>query len=306
MSARQTVAVVGAGAIGGFFAAQARLAGHDVILCSRTPTDHIVLESEGETRRFPMVAASSPADVSRVPWVLLATKAQDTGAAAPWLASLAGLGTTVAVLQNGLDHEKRIGPLAPGTAILPVLVYTNVERVSPGHLRHHFGRRALVPASAEGAAFADLLRASRVRVVPEADFTTAAWTKLLSNIAANTLTALTLRRNTILKQPGMLDLSRQLLNEALRVAQAEGAALTDTDVDGFLRGYAGQDDTSLATTSMMQDRLAGRPTECDYINGEIVRRAARHKINVPINSSMLTLLAALDGSLDMSSDRSRP
>lgn len=37
MSAARRLAVVGAGAIGGFFAAQARLAGHEILLCTRTP-----------------------------------------------------------------------------------------------------------------------------------------------------------------------------------------------------------------------------------------------------------------------------
>jgi 2-dehydropantoate 2-reductase len=296
---RPSIAVVGAGAIGGFFAAQAHLAGHAVILCSRTPTDHIVLESDGQTHRLSIPAAASPADVARVPWVLLATKAQDTAAAAGWLAALAGEGSTVAVLQNGFDHEKRVGPLAPGAAVLPVLTYTNVERVKPGHLRHHFGRRALAPAGEKAAALAQLFEGSRIRIVPTPDFNTALWTKALSNIAANTLTALTLRRNVVLKQPRMLDLSRQILNEALRVAQAEGAALDTADIESLLRSYAEQDDASLATTSMMQDRLAGRPTEYDYINGEVVRRAERHGIDVPVNRAMLALLATLESDPEM-------
>ena len=56
MSAAKYVAVVGAGAIGGFFAAQARLAGHEIILCTRTPTNRIVLESEGETHQVNKVS----------------------------------------------------------------------------------------------------------------------------------------------------------------------------------------------------------------------------------------------------------
>jgi 2-dehydropantoate 2-reductase len=288
------VAVVGAGAIGGFFAAQARLAGHDVVVCTRTPTKEILLESEGETHRLAVSAASSPAEVEPVEWVLLCTKAQDSNAAAPWLARLVGKGTTVAVLQNGLDHEKRIGPLAPQAAILPVLVYTNVERVKPGYLRHHFGNKALVPAGNEGAALAKLFAGSRVRIDQDANFNTALWVKVLSNIAANTLTALTLQRNVVLKRPDLLELSRQIMIETVRVAQAEGAAIKETDIEPFLRAYSGQEDNSPAMTSMVQDRLADRRTEYDFINGEVVRRAARLSIDVPINRAMYALLAAVD------------
>ena len=66
--------------------------------------------------------------------MLLATKAQDTPGAAAWLRILTGTGTTVAVLQNGIAHEERVGPFTGGAAVVPTLVYAAVERVGPGRI----------------------------------------------------------------------------------------------------------------------------------------------------------------------------
>ena len=47
-----------------------------------------------------------------------------------------------------------------------------------------------------------------------------------------------------------------------------------------------------AHTSMLDDRLAGRPTEHDEITGAVVRAADRHGVDVPLNRAVLALLAA--------------
>jgi 2-dehydropantoate 2-reductase len=81
-----------------------------------------------------------------VDWVLLATKAQQTPQAGPWLARLCLPGTVVVVLQNGVDHVERVAPLAVGATVLPALVYVvAVERLARGRVVHCRGRR-VVPA----------------------------------------------------------------------------------------------------------------------------------------------------------------
>src|SRR5215204_2402200 len=83
------IAVVGAGAIGATFAAALERAGHELVLCARTPVGQITVERDGE----PPQALSSPIAITpeggRANWVLLAVKAHQTAGAAPWLAALA-------------------------------------------------------------------------------------------------------------------------------------------------------------------------------------------------------------------------
>jgi 2-dehydropantoate 2-reductase len=88
-------------------------------------------------------------------------------------------------------------------------------------------------------------------------------------------------------------LASGILAEALRVARAEGAKLTEADSKKVLRGLG----TSKPDggTSMLYDRLEGRPLEHEYITGAVVRAAERHGIDVPLNRAILALLRAASG-----------
>ena len=281
--------MIGAGAIGGTVAALLDEAGHEVSLCVRTPFRELVAEFDDRTIHAKAEVLIEPSQAKAVDWVILASKAYDSESAAGWLARLAHEGTTVVVLQNGVDHAERIAPLAPASTILPALAYIAAERVGPGHVRH---RNNLLLVVAAGTNVADLFAGTPVEILVDPDFRTAAWRKLLMNIAANPITALTGRPMEVFGEPGVVELADGLLAEALTVANAEGADVTVKDVRRIQRTYA-----ELAPdvgTSMLWDRLADRRTEIDLLNGAVVRAADRHGIPVPLNRTMLTLLGAID------------
>jgi 2-dehydropantoate 2-reductase len=285
------VAVVGGGAIGGVLAQAAVLAGHDVTLCVRSPARSLSVTHDGQTEQV-MVRITTDPDSVAAPtrWVLLATKGHQTAGAAPWLHRLAGPDTVVVVVQNGVEHAERLAPLRlPGT-IVPALTYIAARRDGPGRIVRVAGDRVVVPDGAAGNAFAALLAGAPLTVDPAADFRTAAWRKLLTNVAANPVTALTGRPMEVLAAPGMPPLVRGLLTEAVAAGSADGARLSEQDVAATLEFYAGFDPD--AGTSMLADRLAGRPTEHDEITGAVVRAAERHGLDVPLNRAMLALLMA--------------
>ena len=292
MTADMRVAVVGAGGVGGLLAAEAAAAGHAVVLCVRTAFDQLIVDGPYGKRAIDVRIATDPARERPVPWLLLATKAQDTPGAAPWLARLADASTVVVVAQNGMDHVARVAPFVSSAAILPALVYAAVERVAPGHIKHHVGHRIVVPSGELGQRFSDLLAGSPAEVVQEEDFLSAAWRKLLSNAAANPITALTLQRMRIMRDPDIRALARGMLAEAVTVAHAAGARLTTADVDATLELYSGYREDG--GTSMLYDRLAGHKLEHEYITGVIVRTAEAKGIDVPLNRAILTLLRGLD------------
>jgi 2-dehydropantoate 2-reductase len=297
---RTQVAVVGAGGVGGLLAAEAVAAGHAVVLCVRTPLDRLVVEQpDGGTHEIMVRIATDPDGERPVPWLFLTTKAQDTDGAASWLSCLADAATIVVVLQNGIDHVVRVAPLVSGAAVLPALVYAAVERIAPGHIIHHVGHRIVVPAGELGTRFSKLLAGSSAEIVQERDFLSAVWRKLLSNVAANPITALTLQRMRIMRDPDIRALAKGLLTEAVTVARAAGARLTMDDVDATLDLYSGYREDG--GTSMLYDRLAGHKLEHEYITGVIVRTAETHRIDVPLNRALLTLLRALDRGLQSGS-----
>jgi 2-dehydropantoate 2-reductase len=135
-----------------------------------------------------------------------------------------------------------------------------------------------------------------VEVTPTPDFLTASWRKLLGNVAANPLTALTMRRIGVLREPDVNALAQGLLHEAVAVGRAAGARLKPEDVPSVLEWQRGLD--AGAGTSMLYDRLAGRPLEHEYITGAIVRTANRHGVDAPLNRAILALLRALSGGLE--------
>ncbi len=294
-----SVAVIGAGAIGGLLAAELAGAGEPVTLCSRSPLERLVVERPGGVSELALgdglASVTDPAAVTPVDWVVVALKTQDSPAAGPWLERLAEPGSVVVAAQNGIEHEQRVGPLCGPAELLPALVYAAVERVGPGRLLHRTGRRVVVTEGEAGERFRELLGPSVLEVEPVADFHTEAWRKLLGNLAGNSLTALTGGRAALVRSGRLRSLALSLLREGVAVGRAEGAALDDGDVERTLAFYDALPDD--AGSSMLYDRLAGRPLEFDALTGALVRAARHHGIEVPLNGAMLALLEGLDASL---------
>lgn len=285
------VAVIGAGAIGGVLAQAAYGAGHDVTLCVRTPISSLSVTRDGEASQVPVRVTADPGSLAGpAHWVLLTTKGYQTAGAEPWLRRLAGPSTVVVAVQNGVDHTERLAALRPPGSILPGLAYIAARREAPGRVTHVSGSRVVVPLGDAGTAFAALLSHGPVDVELSPDFLTAAWRKLLTNVAASPVTALTGRTLDVLGSPGIPALVHGLLAEAVAAGVAAGARLSATDVAGTLDFYARLRPST--GTSMLEDRLAGRPTEHEEITGAVVRAGDRHGVDVPLNRAVLALLAA--------------
>ncbi|TDR87250.1 2-dehydropantoate 2-reductase [Enterovirga rhinocerotis] len=287
------VAVIGSGGIGGYVAASLAEAGRKVTLCVRTPFDRLTVEEGGTVREVPLPITADPAGIAPARWILLTTKSQDTASAFPWIEALARPGSTLVVIQNGVGHVERAAPIAGPAAVQPAIIWCSVERRAPGEIVHHGAKRIAVPAGEDAAALAGLFAGTGFAIEPTEDFVTVAWRKLLSNLVANALTALTLRRTSLFREPQARDLARQILEEAVAVAQAEGAKLTADDLERALAalGTHGAD----AGTSMLYDRLSGRPLEHRYVTGALLEAADRHGIAVPVNRTLYALLETVSG-----------
>jgi 2-dehydropantoate 2-reductase len=298
---RLTVAVVGLGSIGGVAAGSLAAAGHhEVIACVRQPIGALTLERPSGTVELPLAVLSEPERARPVDWVLLCTKAHQTAAAAPWLHHLCAPTTHIAVLQNGIDHVGRVAPLAGGATVVPVLVYYNGERLAADRVRlRHAGPNDLVAADDEaGRAFGELLDGAQLRVLLSAELATLAWRKLLMNIVANPITALTLQRQAVLRRADVQELGRAILDEAVAAARADGVPLADDEAArtlASLLSYSGE-----LGTSMYFDRLAGRSLEVEALTGSVVATAERHGIAAPLNRALLALLRAIN---DAAADR---
>ncbi|MFJ1749986.1 2-dehydropantoate 2-reductase [Streptomyces sp. NPDC088116] len=289
------VAVIGAGAIGLSLASALARAGRSITVCGgREPVDRIGITEDGVRETWPVRHVTDPAGIAGHTTAIVAVKAHHTTAVAHWLRALARPDARVLVAQNGVEQHERVAPHVGPARIVPSVVYLNVERTAPGHarLRRVGALDIALPDDASGAALAAELEAGGMRTSTEADLRTVAWTKLLTNITANPLTALTGRRADVMRDPGIERIARRLMAEAVEAGRADGAALTDEHVERALHWLQHVPEGS--TTSMREDRLAGRPLEYDALTGAVVRAAERHGVDVPVNRSVLALLAAIE------------
>jgi len=286
------VAVVGAGSVGGFYGAQAAMAtGNRVSFCVRTPFDRLVLESEGEETVLKVPILTDPGQATIHDWVLLAVKAHQTEAAAPWLEALCGPETVVAVLQNGVEHVERVAPHANGAEVLPTIVRYGGEATEPGRIRHYTYGYLLVPRGATGERLAALFEGSKVEVELTDQFVMEAWSKLVTNVAANAIPAITAQRFPVFRRTDVARLAERLMQECIEVAAAEGVTLDPGLARSEVDRLAGLPDN--VGSSMLYDRLAGRSLEHDALNGAVVRFGRRHSVGTPLNDAMVALLGAI-------------
>ena len=285
------IALIGPGAIGGLvttWLCQNRQ--NEVTVCVRTPIRQLQMQTPyGHVAAQPRVLLA-PVEDKAMDWVLVATKAYDSTAAAQWLPSLVADHTRVAVLQNGVDHVERFSSLLPAERILPVIVDCPTERESPEIIIQRGDATVVVPHSETGSEFCKLFADTQIEASQDEDFQTAAWSKLCIN-SAGAVNALTGKPAGIANDPEAANLMCLIVKETVAVGRAEGAAITDDMADEVVRIYRSQPADSV--NSLLADRLAGRPMEVDIRNGVIVRLGKKHGIPTPYNEMAVSLLRSM-------------
>lgn len=282
------LALIGPGAIGGLVSAWLCQNRHnEVTVCARTPIRQLqMLTPYGRITAEPEVLLT-PGESGPMDWVLVATKAYDSNAAAEWFPGLLGDHTRVAVLQNGVDHVERFSAMLPAERILPVIVDCPTERESPEIIAQRGEATVVVPRSDAGADFCKLFADTKIAASQHEDFQTAAWSKLCIN-SAGVVNALTGKPAGIANDPKAAQLMRLIVKETVAVGCAEGAALTHHMADEVVDIYCSQPADSV--NSLLADRLAGRPMEVDIRNGVVVRLGKKHGIPTPFNQMAVSLL----------------
>jgi 2-dehydropantoate 2-reductase len=283
------IAVVGPGAIGATVAAHLHQAGHKLALCGDTARENLDVRPDvGEPIIVPGPVHTDPADVAApVELVMLAVKTTQIDQAAGWLAKLCDQHTVVCALQNGVEQVELVQPHCPQSLIVPAIVWFGAETQPGGWVRLRGRPQLTLPDTSTMAA--DILRGAGCEVTVAADFTTAAWRKLLTNAVAG-LMALTGRRAGMFHRDDIAALSRRYLAECLTVARAEGANLGDDTVDELVEMFTRAPGDM--GTSMLADRRAGRPLEWDIRNGVVLRKARKHGLPAPISEILVPLFAA--------------
>jgi 2-dehydropantoate 2-reductase len=188
-------------------------------------------------------------------------------------------------LQNGLGNVELLGgKVFPGTTS------EGATLLGPGHIKGG-GSGPTYIAAPEWAVeiFSRAGFESHSCSPNEAD--SLLWGKLAISCGINALTALLrIPNGELLKTPTAADLMAKAARECASVAQACGIKLPFADAAAKAREAAER--TAGNKSSMLQDLLRGAPTECDAINGAVVREGKRLNVPTPVNEVLFQLIQA--------------
>jgi 2-dehydropantoate 2-reductase len=301
----ERICIVGAGAIGGLFAAHLAQLPDVEVWVFDVSAEHVAainangLRVTGHAELTASVEArTDPSEIPDCEVGIVAVKGTATEAA---IAAVAPIftGGAVCSVQNGIGNEELIAEHVPRVirgVTLPaghVVAPGVIHMVGPGPT--WIGPFEPKPAtSGEIERLATSLNESGLETRVRADARGAQWTKLLFNACTNPLCALTgLTHGELCDYPPTIHLVDELLREGLAVADALGIELEDDPAELI---YSAAKANYRHRPSMLQDVAAHRATEIATLNGGIVRAAQAPGIPVPLHGAMVDLIRGVERS----------
>jgi 2-dehydropantoate 2-reductase len=313
------ICIYGAGAIGGYMAAQLALAEAAEITCiARGPhlaamrANGLKLRIDGEEKTVEINCTDDPTEAGPQDHVVVTLKAHSAAAVADQMAPLLGPDTAVVTAQNGVPwwyfyqhggaHDgTRLATVDPDDGqwrhigperVIGCVVYPAATIVEPGVIEHEYGNRFTlgepsgekterVQALAAVLAQGDLRAPVRPRIRDEI------WVKLWGNVSLNPVSALT--GGTLAQMIDDADVCgviRAIMVEAQAVGEALGVKFA-VDVD---KRIAGAREVGEHKTSMLQDLELGRPMEIDALVGSVQELARLTEIATPTIDSVLAMV----------------
>lgn len=295
------IAVVGAGAVGGYFGGLMARAGAPVIMIGRTSFVDAV-RANGlflDTLNFKetvQVEASTELGAARgADLVLFCVKTTDSVTTARSLATFLTPRTTVVSLQNGVDNITQLRSEI-GLVVYPAVVYLAATVPAPGHVKHS-GRGDLVIGREGEEKLASLFARAGVpcRITDRMD--SELWTKFMVNCAMNAISALgQVTYGRIAEQAGARALVGTVVDEVIAIARASHLTFIGTTDAEAAKAQVLQVATQIggAFSSTAQDLSRGKLTEIDSLNGFIVRRGRELGIPTPANLALFTLVKLVE------------
>jgi 2-dehydropantoate 2-reductase len=297
------IAVMAAGAVGGYFGARMAAAGHDVFFIARgahldaIKKNGLKIESvHGDVHLAKPNVTDDPATVGPVDIVLFAVKLWDTEKAAELTRPLVGAATRVITLQNGIDSVERIAPILGPEQTIGGAAYIATTIAAPGVIKHtssfammRFGR-ADKRADEKLQAFVEAGKAAKIDVAIPADITRELWQKFafLTAMAGST-SSLRSSIGPIVADLELRGFFRKLLEEAFAIGKAKGVALDPAYIEDRMNFVQNKVEPGMKA-SMAHDLERGNRLELDWLNGKVRDLGRALNIPTPANDTVYTVL----------------
>jgi 2-dehydropantoate 2-reductase len=300
------ICIVGCGAVGSLFAAHLAQKGEAEVWAYDVWKDHVDAMRKDGLRlsgaadfTAKLNATSNPKELPRCDYGVVATKAIHTRSAIAQVAHAFDNASAVCSVQNGVGNEEIIAehvkyvirgttfpaghPIALGHIGFDIKGDTWIGPFEPTH----------TPMS-KVEELAGLITRSGMNTIALPDARGAQWTKLIFNAATNPVGALTLLHHGAATRFGPTGaLSNDLIAEGEAVAKALGISLHG---DARALVQKGANAPGKHRASMLQDVMAKRQTEVDFMNGAIVKWGEKTRVPTPLNKVMWELIKGLEHS----------
>lgn len=295
------IAVMGTGAVGGYFGGMLARAGMDVIFIARPATAEIIakrglfIDSPNFQETIHAAASSDLAAVRGADLVLFCVKTVATDSVAKEIAPYLGPKTIVLSMQNGVDNPERIR--AFGLRALPAVVYVAASVPEPGRIKHFERGDLAIGGEASDAPEIERISATFLKAgVPcrvSENIAADLWVKFVFNCALNAMSAIA---RTSYGAIGHDEMGRDAMlataRETIAVGRAAGVALNEADLCEKLSVFAKK--MGDVTSSTEQDVARRKHTEIDSLNGYVVRKGAEVGVPTPLNHMLTALLKLIE------------
>ena len=297
-----TVAIVGAGAIGGLLGAHLVRAGEDVVLIARGPhlaamqANGLTLRENGEEINVRARCTDDIGQIDQANVVFITLKANSLPDAAPAIGRSLQPDAVVVGAINGIPwwyfpdrHLESVDPggvvarSIPHEKVIGSVVYPAASIVAPGVIAHDEGDRFSLgepdgSRSARVQALAKMLNAAGFKASVQTRLRNEIWLKLLGNATLNPVSAITrATMGEMLASDESRGAIRLLMEEVAGVARAYGVEIP-LSIDRRFEGAAAAGDHK---TSMLHDLESGKPLEIDALLGAVIELADGTAVQVP-------------------------
>jgi 2-dehydropantoate 2-reductase len=300
------VCVVGCGAVGSIFAAHLAKRGEAEVYAYDVSKDHVEAIRKKGLRlsgaadfTAPVHATTNAKEIPICDFGIVATKSTHTRGAIEQTAHIFNESSAVCSVQNGVGNEEIIAERV--RYVIRGTTFPAGHIVEPGHVGYDIvGDTWIGPFEPTNTpmdrvtSLAQLLNRAGLNVIALDDARGAQWTKLIFNASTNPVGALTLlHHGAATRLPATGDLFNALIAEGEAVAKAMGIQLHG---DPRVMVQKGANAPGKHNASMLQDVLAKRQTEVDFMNGAIANWGEKHNVPTPLNKTMWALIKGLEHS----------
>jgi len=296
------IAIVGTGALGGWYAGLLTEAGHEVHCLARS--DHEVINRDGltlrnkGTQRIVRVATATPeaASIGPCDLVVVTLKSTSNAALPGLLGPLLGPATLVVTLQNGMGNVEALARLLPAERIVAGLCFVCINRLAPavidttlaGYVRIAAAAGPINPAVERCVT---IFAAAGVDCQAEASLEAVLWKKLCWNIPFNGLAIAggSITTDLILADPALNERAYLLMKEVQAAAFARGHGFEDTHIK---RQFVVTVGMGPYRPSSLIDFVEGRDVEVEGIWGEPLRRGQAAGVAMPETEKLVAEIKA--------------